>query len=93
MEALSLKKAGEVIMVVVKTLCDQLQIDEEVDLESCPGKYLKSDALVSAIPSIEEALGIKIPLDCYIFHDNNRNKEKLTIKAAAAKLLTIVQND
>jgi hypothetical protein len=91
MGVLELDKAEEAIIEAVKSLCSQLGIDEEVNSDLCPGKYLRSDALVSVIPSIELTLGIQIPLECYIFHDNHKNKEKLSIKAAARKLLKIAK--
>lgn len=92
MEAPQLHKVEEVIINAVETLCNQLGIDEDVNSDSCPGKYLRSDVLVSIIPAIEQALNnIKVPLECYIFHDNNKNREKLSIKAAAKKLLKIAK--
>jgi len=91
MNVIELETAEVAIIEAVQLLCSQLAIEEEVNIDSCPGKYLRSDALVSVIPTIEQALGIKIPLECYIFHDNNKNKEKLSIKAAAKKLLKMAK--
>jgi hypothetical protein len=77
------------IVKIVQRICAQQKIVEEITPESCPGKLLMSQVLVSITPEIEARVGVSIPVECYIFHDNNKNKEKLSIKKAVNKLLKV----
>jgi len=77
------------IINIVKKVCKQQNIDETVDGEFCPGKFIMSQGLVSIVPEIESKIGISIPLECYIFNDNIKNKEQLSIKEAVKKLLKV----
>lgn len=92
METLELEKIEEEIITIVKKVCEQQSINEEVNGEFCPGKFIMSQVLVSIIPEIEIKTGMTIPVECYIFHDSNKSKEQLSIKNAAKKLLKIVRN-
>ena len=81
--------AEEEILEIIKRICGQQKIDEEVNLDFCPGKFIMSQVLVSIIPEIEIRTGINIPIEVYIFHDTNKNKGQLSIKEAVQKLLKV----
>lgn len=81
------------LIKIVKRTCEQLSIEQDVSVDFCPGNFIMSQILVSIIPEIEIITGMKIPLDCYIFYDNNKNKEQLTIRAAVQKLLKLVKHE
>jgi len=91
METLELEKIEHEIITIVKKVCEQQNINEEVNVEFCPGKFIMSQVLVSIVPEIEIKTGMRIPLECYIFHDNNKNKEQLSIKNAVKKLLKVAK--
>jgi len=91
MEALKLEQIEKEVINIIKEVCKKQKIDEEVDAEFCPGKFIMSQVLVSITPEIEIKLGVSIPLECYIFHDNNKNKEKLSIKNAVKKILKVAK--
>lgn len=84
MEAAQIEKIEREIIGIVKKICESLNIDEVVDGNFCPGNYIRSHVLVSIIPEIEIKVGVIIPLQCYIFNDNNT---ALSIKSAVNKLL------
>lgn len=93
METLELEKIEQEIITIVKKVCDQQNINEEVNSEFCPGKFIMSQVLVSIIPEIEIKTGLTIPIECYIFHDSSKNKEQLSIKNAVKKLLKAAKNE
>lgn len=93
METLESEKIEQEIITIVKRVCDQQGINEEINSDFYPGKFIMSQVLVSIIPEIEIKTGIAIPVECYIFHDNNKNKGQLSIKNAVAKLLTVAKDD
>lgn len=92
METLELEKIEQEIITIVKKVCDQQNINEEVNSEFCPGRFIMSQVLVSIIPEIEIKTGLTIPVECYIFHDN-KSKEQLSIRNAVKKLLKVVKHE
>lgn len=93
METLELEKIEQEIITIIKKVCEQQNINEIVNSEFCPGRFIMSQVLVSIIPEIEIKTGLTIPVECYIFHDSNNNKsrEQLSIKNAVKKLLKIAK--
>lgn len=89
---LELEKIEQEIVAIIKKVCSQQQIEEEIDANFCPGKYIMSQVLVSIVPEIESKIGMSIPLECYIFYDNNKNREQLSIKGAVKKLLKVAKH-
>lgn len=77
------------ILEIIKRICGQQKIEEIVDLDFCPGKFIMSQVLVSIIPEIEIKTGISVPLEVYLFHDSNKNKGQLSIKEAVQKLIKV----
>lgn len=93
METSEVEKIEQEIITIVKRVCEQQSINEDVNGEFCPGKFIMSQVLVSIIPEIEIKTGMTIPVECYIFHDSNKNKEQLSIKNAVKKLLKVAKNE
>lgn len=87
MEKIRLEKIEQDIVNIIIRQCEIFNVKEEVNSDFCPGKFIMSQALVSIVPEIESLTGIKIPLECYIFHDNNKDKKKISIKEAVLKLI------
>jgi hypothetical protein len=52
-----------------------------------------SHVLVSIVPEIEIKTGLTIPIECYIFHDNNKDREQLSIKNVVTKLLKVAKHE
>ncbi len=73
------------VISIVEEICGTLKIEAIIDGQFCPGNYIKSQVLLDAIGIIEEALGITIPNDCYIFSEKNRTQ--LSIKDTVKKIL------
>jgi hypothetical protein len=92
MEALELEKIEQEIITIVKRVCEHQSVNEEINGEFCPGKFIMSQVLVSIIPEIEIKTGMTIPVECYMFHDN-KSKEQLSIKNAVKKLLKVAKNE
>lgn len=93
MEEFEIEKIEQEIIAIVKKVCEQQDIKEEVNGNFFPGRFIMSQVLVSIIPEIEVKTGLTIPIDCYIFHDSNKNKEQLSIKNAVKKLLKVAKNE
>ena len=93
METLESEKIEQEVIAIIKKVCEQQNINEEVNSAFCPGRFIMSQVLVSIIPEIEIKTGLTIPVECYIFHDNNNKiKEQLSIKNAVKKLLKIAKH-
>lgn len=93
MSSLDLEKIETEIINVINKVCKQQKIDAKVDSEFCPGKFIMSQVLISIIPEIEIKTGVKVPLECYIFHENNKNREQLSIKNVAKKLINVAKDE
>jgi hypothetical protein len=93
MKKLDIEKIEQEIVAIVKKVCEQQDIKEEVNGNFCPGLFIMSQVLVSIISEIEIKTGLTIPIDCYIFYDSNKNKEQLSIKNAVKKLLKVAKNE
>ena len=89
MTALKTEIVEEEVIEIVKQICGILKIDATIDAECRPGDIIKSQVLLTAIGSIEDILGIKIPTDCYIFCSKDR--KQLSIKETAAKIIKVAQ--
>lgn len=83
----------EEIITIIKRVCESQNINEEVNADFCPGNFIMSQVLVSIIPEIEIKTRMNIPLDCYIFYNNSKNKEQLSIRNAVKKLLKVAINE
>lgn len=74
---------------VIKNICHNLNIDENITIDSYPGEFISSVVLISmAIPVVEAVTGIEIPPECYIFYDKESRKQ-LSIKNAVEKLIKV----
>ncbi len=89
MTSLQSEQVEEKVISVVKEYCKILKIDAIINGEFCPGDFIKSQVLLTAISTIEDALGITIPNDCYVFSDK-RNKQ-LSIKETTQKILNVAK--
>lgn len=78
------------IIAVVTEICEALQIDGIIDRECCPGTFIKSQVLLDSICNIEDALGIVIPVEYYVFSE--KNNRQLSIKETAEKILKVAKN-
>lgn len=85
------EKLEKQIIDVIKKVCKGQKINETVNPDFCPGNFIKSHVLVSIVPEIEAKTGINIPLKCYIFNNNNKDKEQLSITNAVKKLLKVTK--
>ena len=92
MEIIDIEKIEQEVIDIIKKVCEQQGINEEVESDFCPGHFIMSQVLVSIIPEIEAKTGLTIPMECYIFH-NSKSKEKLTIKNSVKKLLKAVKHE
>jgi hypothetical protein len=90
MTALNEIQVEKEIVKVIKAICSKMKIDVDVDSEFCPGDYIRSQILLTFIPTIGSALNIDIPNSCYIFSDNHYNQ--LSIHESTKKLLKVAQN-
>jgi hypothetical protein len=84
------------IIKVVEDLNVNLKIGAVVNANCCPGKSgFASQILVDIMADLEDALGISIPHNQYIFFDKVAPKQfkQLTIKEAAQKLIKVATNE
>ena len=93
MKVSELEKIEQEVITIIKRVCDQQNINEEVNSGFCPGKFIMSQVLVSIIPEIEIKTGMTVPIECYIFYDSNKNKTQLSIKNAVKKLLKVAKHE
>jgi hypothetical protein len=90
MVAISLEKAEQTVIAVVKKICKKLKIEANIDNEFCPGKFIKSQVLLTFISEIAEELHVKIANKHYIF--SNGKDEQLSIHETAEKILKVAEN-
>jgi hypothetical protein len=75
---------------IIKTIDEINSITEKLDIvidkDFCPGNFIMSQVLITAMTRIGRALQITIPDSCYIFHDKKSLKQ-FSIKEATQKLI------
>jgi hypothetical protein len=89
METLQAELVETEVLNVIREFCMTLKIDIPIDVEFCPGNFIKSQVLLTAISTIQDALGVTIPNDCYVF--SNKDNKQLSIKETAQKILTVAK--
>ena len=85
------KTVEDEIIKVVEDLKVNLKIWADINSACSPGEIFTSQVLVDITPSLEDALGITIPLKEYIFFDKAKHRH-LTVKEAAEKLIKIAKD-
>jgi acyl carrier protein len=77
------------IIKIVEDLNTNLKIGATVNKHCAPGRSgFASQILVDMMADLEDALGVTIPSNQYIFFDKT-NHRQLTIKEAAQKLIKV----
>ena len=89
METLQAELVETEVLNVIREFCMTLKIDIPIDVEFCPGNLIKRQVLLTAISTIQDALGVTIPNDCYVF--SNKDNKQLSIKETAQKILTVAK--
>lgn len=79
----------EQVVAVVKEICEALKIEVVIDGEFCPGNFIKSQVLLDTISTIEDALGITIPNEHYVFSEK---KKQLSVKEAVQKIIKVAKD-
>lgn len=77
------------VSAVIKEICTELEIDAIVDSKFRPGDFIKSQVLLDTISTIEEALGISIPNEVYIFSEKDR--KQLSIQETVQKIINVAK--
>ncbi|RYD57615.1 MAG: hypothetical protein EOP56_07500 [Sphingobacteriales bacterium] len=88
MVKLSTEAVENEIVKVIEQFKVAFGLDCEIDVNSSPGEIesISSLMLVTASTRVGRALGVTIPLGCYIFCDKAKGRQ-LTIREAAQKLI------
>lgn len=87
MVALKVDLVENEITKAIEEINSILKIDANINISCCPGNIgISSQILVTLMGRLEGILNVKIPDNCYIFHDRKSQKQ-LTIKEAAQKLI------
>ena len=91
MENLKNPKVEKVIVDAIKEVKDMLKLDVSIDGDVCPGDIgISSQVLITVMGRVSNILGVSIPDNCYIFHDNET--QQLSIKEAAQKLINVAKD-
>ena len=88
MSSITLSAAENEILKAMRILKDKYKFADDIDSDFCPGNIIRSPVLLTYMVRIGKALGVTIPENRYIFHEQ-RGQKKLSIKEAALKLLKI----
>lgn len=91
MSSLTFSAAENEIIKAMRLLKDKYKISEAVDGDFCPGDFIRSPVLLTYMVRIGKALGVTIPENRYIFHEQ-KGQKKLSIKEAALKLIKIAKD-
>ena len=71
---------------ITEELSDEQELDAQITVNTRPYDIgITSQVIVSVMGLLENRLEIKIPANCYIFHEKRDNRQ-LSIKEAAVKL-------
>ena len=82
----------ELIKLIDEINKNILGIEIDIDKKCCPAEIgISSQILITIMSRVGNTLDVKIPNDCYIFHDKKSGKQ-LSIEEAAQKLIEKVQN-
>lgn len=80
------------IVKVVEDININLKVGAVINATCCPGNIgFTSQILIDIMPSLEDALGIIIPHNQYIFFDKSTHRQ-LSIKEAAQKLIKVAKD-
>ena len=91
MVSLTQSAAENEIIKAMRILKDKYKFDDVVDADFCPSNVIRSPVLLTYMVRIGKALGVIIPENRYIFHEQ-KGQKKLSIKEAAMKLLKIAKD-
>jgi hypothetical protein len=91
MSSLTASAAEKEIIKAMRALKDRYKFSETVDGDFCPGNLIRSQVLITYMVRIGKALGITIPDNIYIFHEQ-RGQIKLSVKEAALKLIKFAKH-
>ncbi|MFC4213417.1 hypothetical protein ACFOWA_19650 [Pedobacter lithocola] len=91
METLTIEAVEKTMVDTIQEIADDLGIDMNVEINSRPGSAgISSHILVSVMAKLESILDVKIPDNCYIFHDKI-TLQQLSVREATQKLLKVIK--
>ncbi|MEQ9468001.1 MAG: hypothetical protein RLN88_11355 [Ekhidna sp.] len=89
---LDIKTVERELVSSIDEIKKKFKLDHTINGDFIPGACgIQSQILLTVMGRIATRLDIHIPDNCYIFHDRN-NRQQLSIRGAAKKLLTVVKN-